>query len=57
MEFRNKVMEKNNDKSDEGLVSILKITETASSEVAHHTKAERGNFIMSTPESVRLREW
>ena len=49
-------MEKNDDKSDEDLVTIQNTIEIAASEVAHHTKAERETIAQSTPESVKLRD-
>ena len=40
LEFRKKVMEKNDDTEDE-LATIQRNIETAAGKVAHHTKAER----------------
>ena len=41
IEFRRDVMEKNDDKSDEDLVTFQKAIQIAAGEVAHHTKEER----------------
>ena len=43
IEFRNRVLEKNDDKTEDDLVTLHKTIETAAVEVAHHTKTEREN--------------
>ena len=37
-------MEKNDDKTEDDLITFLKTIEIAAGEVAHHTKAERETF-------------
>ena len=49
--IQEKVMEKNYDIEDD-LDTIQRNIETAAGEVAHHTKAERDQIIMSTPKNV-----
>ena len=43
IEFKRKVMEKNDDKSDEDLVTTQRTLVISAGEVAHHTKAEGEN--------------
>ena len=55
MEFRNKVMKKNED-TEEELATVQRNIETAAGKVAHHTKAEREHRMLTAPENVRPRE-
>ena len=50
-----KVMEKNDDQTDDDLAAIQKATEIAIGTVTHHTKAEKEKIMQNTSE-VRVRE-